>query len=82
MDLRTIGLWAFVVGAVVAVLGLLVYLQVLDLSSGRGLWSWFGNLPGDINYHGRRTRVFIPFTSMILVSLGLTLIASLLRRLF
>ncbi len=33
-----------------------------------GLLDWFGNLPGDIRYKGENTFVFIPITSMLLVS--------------
>ncbi len=33
-----------------------------------GLLSWFGNLPGDIKYKGEHTFVFIPITSMLLLS--------------
>jgi len=33
-----------------------------------GLLAWFGHLPGDINYKGEHTFVFIPITSMLIVS--------------
>lgn len=65
------GLLLVGVGAVVVVLGLLV---------ATGALSWFGRLPGDIRYEGERTRVFIPITSMIIVSLVLSLLAWILRR--
>lgn len=47
-----------------------------------GLFSWFGNLPGDINLDRDGSRVFIPITSMIVVSVALTLIANLLGWVF
>lgn len=59
------------VGAVAVVLGLLI---------ASGALSWFGRLPGDIRYEGERTRVFIPITSMIIVSLVLSLLAWFVRR--
>ena len=34
-----------------------------------GLLGWFGNLPGDIKYQSENTSVFIPLTSMILISI-------------
>lgn len=40
------------------------------------LISWFGKLPGDINIENANSRVFIPITSMIVISLLLTLIAN------
>jgi len=45
-----------------------------------GLLSWFGRLPGDIHIERDGTRVFIPITSMIILSLGLTLIINLLFK--
>lgn len=47
-----------------------------------GLFSWFGHLPGDITIEGENSRVFIPLTSMILVSVAVTLIANLVAALF
>ncbi len=42
--------------------------------------SWFGKLPGDIRMQGEKGSVFIPITSMIIVSVVLTIIVNLLRR--
>jgi hypothetical protein len=42
-----------------------------------GMFGWFGNLPGDIDIQGENSRVFIPITSMIVVSVVLTLIVNL-----
>lgn len=47
-----------------------------------GLFGWFGNLPGDIRIEGDNTRVFIPITSMIIVSVVLTVVVNVLARLF
>jgi len=38
---------------------------------------WFGQLPSDIRLERDHTRVFIPLTSMLLVSLMLTLLRNL-----
>jgi hypothetical protein len=59
------------VGALVALLGLLVYWGGL---------SWFGRLPGDIRYESESTRIFVPITSMLLLSILLTLVINLVRR--
>ncbi|HVR78432.1 MAG TPA: DUF2905 domain-containing protein [Acidimicrobiia bacterium] len=45
------------------------------------LFSWFGNLPGDIKRQSGNTQVFVPITSMLVVSLGATLIINVLARL-
>lgn len=42
--------------------------------------SWFGRLPGDIRIGGEKRGVFIPVTSMIVVSLVLTLLINLIKR--
>lgn len=44
------------------------------------LLGWFGKLPGDINIKKESVSIFIPITSMILVSLALTLLLNLLNR--
>lgn len=72
MDARALGVAIVVGGVLVVVIGLLVM---------SGALSWFGRLPGDLRFEGEHTRVFVPFTSMLLVSVALSLIAALLRRL-
>ena len=42
---------------------------------------WLGHLPGDIRVEGERTRVYVPITSMLIVSVVLTLALWLVRRL-
>ncbi len=55
---------------------------VAGLAARFGLLSWFGNLPGDIRRVGERSVVFIPLTSMLVVSLLLTIVVNLLGRFF
>ena len=45
------------------------------------LFTWFGRLPGDIRIQSERVHIFIPVTSMILISLMITLVLNLIRRL-
>lgn len=71
MEGRGLGLGIAVVGLVLVVVGVLV---------ATGALSWLGRLPGDIRIEGERSRVFIPITSMILISIVLTVVLSLLRR--
>lgn len=70
---RATGLFVIAVGIGIAVIGLLVY---------SGALAWFGRLPGDIRFGGERTRVFVPITSMLIVSLVLSLIFYVVRRFF
>ncbi len=46
-----------------------------------GLLGWFGQLPGDIRIKREGFSVFIPITSMILISVGLSLGLAVIRRL-
>jgi uncharacterized membrane protein len=61
-------------------LGLMLLAIGLLLSVAPGALSWFGKLPGDINIQRGGTRIYIPFTSMLLISVVLTLLVNLLRR--
>lgn len=63
------------------IVGGIVLLSIgLVLQFAPGLLSWFGRLPGDIHFERGGTRVFVPITSMIIVSLVLTLVVNLLFR--
>ncbi|HDQ41312.1 MAG TPA: DUF2905 domain-containing protein [Desulfonatronum sp.] len=44
------------------------------------LLNWFGRLPGDIRIESGRTKVFIPITSMAVISIVLTVLINLFRR--
>lgn len=63
------------------VVGVLVFAVGVVLRYAPGLLAWFGNLPGDIRYEGERSRIFIPITSMILVSIAATIAVNLVRYL-
>lgn len=66
-------LFVIMAAACLALVGLLTY--------ARGL-SWFGRLPGDIRHRGVHTRIYVPVTSMLLLSLSLSLLAYLLGLVF
>lgn len=71
MDTDGLSRMLIVAGAVAIVIGLLLR---------TGALGWFGNLPGDIRIETDRSRVFVPVTSMLIVSVGLSILLSLLRR--
>ncbi len=62
-----------VVGLALAGIGLLVHAGALD---------WFGHLPGDIRIERGNTRVYVPITSMLIVSVVVSAIVHVVRRLF
>ena len=61
-------------------LGIGITVIGLILLYAPGLLSWFGRLPGDIHFERGGSRVFIPITSMIIVSLVLSLLVNLFFR--
>jgi len=65
--------WFLIVGGILVIVGLVLHFAPW-------LLTWFGRLPGDIRYETGRSRVFIPVTSMIIVSIVLTLAVNLFFR--
>lgn len=68
---RGFGTLLIVVGAVIVLVGLLV---------STGALNWFGRLPGDVRFESGSTRVFLPITSMVIVSVVLTVVVNLVLR--
>ncbi|MGM0613289.1 MAG: DUF2905 domain-containing protein [Bacteroidota bacterium] len=68
------------IGKIILISGLvLVVLGGLIWAFGN-IFSWFGNLPGDIRIKRENLQVYIPITSMILLSAFLSFIFWLIRR--
>ncbi|MFL1485002.1 DUF2905 domain-containing protein [Marinobacter sp. LN3S78] len=65
--------WFIVAGVVLVVIGLILHFAP-------GLVQWFGKLPGDLHWRSDRTQVFIPITSMIVISVVLTILLNLFNR--
>lgn len=66
------------VGRVLIALGIAAI--VVGLLVRVGALGWFGNLPGDVRIETERTRVYIPITSMLLVSIAMSVLLFLFRR--
>ena len=67
-------------GLALALTGLLLLAAGLLIATGAV--GWFGRLPGDIRIQRAHVQIFIPPTTMILLSLALSAILMLLGRLF
>lgn len=63
-------------GAAAVLLGLL---WLYSPGTLRTLFGWFGRLPGDIRYQSGNTFVFVPWVSMLLLSVVISLLARLFR---
>lgn len=62
---RELGPWLIGGGIVLVLAGLLAW---------TGALSWLGHLPGDIRITTDRSRIYIPITSMLLVTLILNVV--------
>ncbi len=65
--------WLMILGATLLLIGAILHFAPW-------LFNWFGRLPGDIDYRSERTRIYIPITSMLLISIALSLLLSLFKR--
>ena len=73
--MEQIGRTLIIIGAIIVIAGLIIYF------SGNKL-HWLGHLPGDISIVRENVKIFIPITTMILVSVALSLILYIIRKLF
>jgi hypothetical protein len=73
MDSKGIGVVVVGAGLLLVVVGALVY---------TGALSWFGRLPGDVRIEREGLSVYVPLTSMLLVSVGLSALLYLIRKFF
>jgi hypothetical protein len=64
----------------IIVLGIVLVIIGAILQFAPWMLNWFGKLPGDIRIESERVKVFLPITSMVIVSIVLSLIISLLKR--
>lgn len=67
------GRWLIIAGAFLAGIGIIIHFAPWMLG-------WFGKLPGDIRFETEKTKVFIPVTSMLILSIVLTIAINLFRR--
>jgi hypothetical protein len=70
--MNEIGKVLFIVGLVIAVVGLLLWSGI-----GRG---WLGRLPGDIHYNKGNFSFYFPIVTCLIISAILTLLMWLFRR--
>jgi uncharacterized membrane protein len=73
--MEQVGKTLIIIGIILVIAGLIIYFAGNKLS-------WLGHLPGDIKIVKENVRIFIPVTTMILISLLLSLILYLIRKFF
>ena len=65
--------WIMIVGAILLALGAILHFTPWALN-------WFGKLPGDIRIENERNSIFIPITSMIIISIVVSILINLFKR--
>ncbi len=65
--------WLMIMGALLLVIGALLHFAPWSLN-------WFGKLPGDIRIETEQGKIFIPITSMLIISVVLTLLVNFFKR--
>ena len=67
-------------GKILIVVGLVAVIAGLIIQFTQQAFSWFGKLPGDIRYEKGNFKFFFPLTTMILLSVGVSLLLKLFGR--
>ena len=65
--------WFIIVGLVILALGVVLHFFP-------AAFNWFGKLPGDIRSESEGGVVFIPITSMVIISIVLTVLFNLFKH--
>jgi hypothetical protein len=73
--MEPIGKILIVTGIILVAAGLVIYFTGDKLG-------WIGHLPGDINIVKENVRIFIPITTMILLSVVLSVVIFIIKKLF
>lgn len=70
--MKAMGTWLILAGMAAIIVGVLM----------RAGWlSWLGQLPGDIRIEGENVRFYLPLATMVVISVVLTLLLNLFKRL-
>ncbi|HLN55798.1 MAG TPA: DUF2905 domain-containing protein [Bacteroidales bacterium] len=73
--MNQLGKILIIAGIILVVTGIIIYFAGDRLN-------WIGRLPGDIRIEKENTRIYFPITTMILLSVLLSLIMWIIRKLF
>ena len=68
-------------GKILVITGLLLVIAGLVVWFAGDRFGWIGNLPGDIRIEKEKFRFYFPITTMIIISVILTLILWIIRKL-
>lgn len=68
------GKYVIVIGICIVIVGVIIYFY-------HNKFQWFGHLPGDIKIEKENFKIYFPVATMMLLSLLLTLIVNIFKRL-
>jgi len=68
------------IGKILTLIGILLVVIGLIITYAPGLVTWFGKLPGDIRIGDDKRVIFIPITSMLIISIVISLLLNLFFR--
>lgn len=74
MDQQT-GKYILIGGVIIVIIGVIIYFF-------HDYFKWVGRLPGDINIRRENFRLYFPLTTMIIVSIVITLLINIFKRMF
>jgi uncharacterized membrane protein len=69
-------------GKVLIIAGIIFIIAGVIVYFAGNKFGWIGNLPGDIRIEKENIKIYIPVTTMLLISIVLSLIIYLIRKLF
>ena len=69
------GKWVIAAGALIMLAGLVIYFF-------HDKFHWIGRLPGDIRIENENSRFYFPITTMIILSILLTIVVNIIKKIF
>lgn len=70
--MESVARWLIIAGIALCVIGGILFVAPW-------LLNWFGKLPGDINIETQHSKIFIPITSMLIISVIVSVIINLFK---
>ena len=70
------------IGRILIITGLIIFVAGLIIYFAGNRLTWLGHLPGDINIVRNNFRIFIPITTMLLLSAAISIILFIIRKFF
>lgn len=66
----------------IIIVGLIITFLGLTLFFFKDAFNWVGRLPGDVKFEKGNFKFYFPIVTMIVISLALTIIINLIKKLF